>query len=95
MIICAAIKFQIIKTGREVILCGLRHGDIFSQMADMGLRPHSDYIEICQGFIDNKNNFLDRYEAFEHARNVGQISMTTYQSKIEHHELKLYSEDLY
>lgn len=95
MIICAAIQFQMKKTGRVATLCGLRHGDIFSEMADMGLRPGEDYIEVCQGFIDDKGDFLDRYAAFDHAFKIGQLSMTTYQAKHEHHETELYSEDLW
>lgn len=95
MIICAAIQFQMKKTGQVVTLCGLRHGDTFSQMVDMGLRPGEDYIVICKGFINDKGEFLDRCTAFDHAFKIGQLSMTTYQTKHERHETELYSEDLW
>lgn len=95
MIICAAIQFQMQKTGQVATLCGLRHGDIFSQMADMGLHPGKDYVEVCQGFINHKGEFLDRYAALTHALEVGQLSATTREWKKTHDEDELFSEDLY
>ena len=32
MILAAAIKFRIERTGKEVVLCGARHGHIFDQI---------------------------------------------------------------
>ena len=70
MILAAAIKLKIESTGKDVILCGARHGDIFVQLEGLGFDPRKGYEEIEQGFIDNCNNFLTRKEAFEHAKNV-------------------------
>ena len=39
MIICAAIKFHIEKTGRDVILFGVRHANCFEQLVDLGFEP--------------------------------------------------------
>lgn len=73
MILAAAIKYKIKATGKEVVLCGARHGDVFKQLEALGFEPRKGYEEIEQGFIDHKNNFLTRKEAFEHAKMCGQI----------------------
>lgn len=70
MILASAIKYYIEETGKEVILCGARHGDVFIQLEALGFKK---YKEIEQGFIDHKNNFLTREEAFEHAKMCGQL----------------------
>lgn len=74
MILASAIKYYIEDTGREVVLCGARHEYIFKQLELLGFEPRKWYKEIEQGFIDHKNNFLTREEAYEHAKMCGQIS---------------------
>lgn len=69
MILAAAIRCRIKETGKEVVLCGARHGDIFNQMDTLGL--HFD--DESQGFINHNNTFLTREEAFEHAKSCGQL----------------------
>ena len=57
MIICAAIK----DTRTGAVFGGIRHGFIYSAMYDAGIAPpHEKAIE---GFLDEKGNFYDRYEA--------------------------------
>ena len=73
MILAAAIKFHINKTDSDVIMCGRRHPDIFKQLKLLGFEPRKGYQEIAQGFIDDKNNFLTREEAYDHAVECGQI----------------------
>ena len=73
MILASAIKYKIHKTGEEVVLCGARHGDIFKQLKGLGFEAGKGYKQIAQGFIDHKNNFLTREEAYEHAKMCGQI----------------------
>ena len=73
MILAAAIKFKIEKTNKEVVLCGARHGDVFRQLQPLGFEAQKGYKEIEQGFIDHHNNFLTREEAFEHAKEIGQL----------------------
>ena len=77
MILAAAIKYKIESTGKEVVLCGARHGDVFAQLKALGFEARKGYEEIDQGFIDHHNNFLTRKEAFEHAKMGGQISANT------------------
>lgn len=73
MILCSAIKFHIDKTDEEVILCGLRHGDIFKQLKALGFEPHKGYKEIEQGFLTVSGGFLSRKEAYVVALKYGQI----------------------
>ena len=73
MILAAAIKYHINATDKDAVLCGCRHGDIFVQLESLGFDPHEGYEEIEQGFIDHHNNFLTRKEAFEHAKQCGQL----------------------
>lgn len=88
MLIASAIKFLIEATGKEVILCGCRHGDIFAQLEPLGFKPGKGYKWLEQGFIDNKNNFYNREEAFLYAKSIGQI-------KSNKEKATLYSEDLW
>lgn len=89
MIICAAIK----DTRTGAVFGGIRHGYIYSAMHDAGITPpHEKAIE---GFLDEKNNFYDRYEAYDIAMTNGQMSATTRQQKRDSGEKELFSEDLY
>ena len=87
MIIASAIQFYIDKTNEIVIMCGLRHGDIFKQLKLLGFEPNKGYKCISQGFITNTGKYLNRKEALEHALQCNQIS------KI--HNTELFSEDLW
>ena len=89
MILAAAIKFHIEKTNKQVILCGHRHCNIFEQLQLLGFEPQKGYKEIEQGFIDDRNNFLTRREAYIHAIKCGQIEFSVI------HSGELYSEDLW
>lgn len=98
MILASAIKFKILETNEEVILCGARHGDVFKQLKYLGFEAKEGYVEEEQGFIDHHNNFLTREEALEHAHQCGQLSSKIYYNRIEGHECggkKLISEDLW
>ena len=89
MIICAAIK----DTRTGAVFGGIRHGFIYAAMRDAGITPpHAAAIE---GFLDEKNNFYNRYEAYDIAMNNGQLSATTRQYKRDKSETELFSEDLY
>ena len=89
MIICAAIK----DTRTGAVFGGIRHGFIYSAMHDAGITPpHTAAIE---GFLDEMNNFYDRYEAYDIAMANGQLSATTRQHKRDKGERELFSEDLY
>lgn len=88
MIICAAIK----DTQTGDVFCGVRHGDIYNQLHAASYQiPHDKAIE---GFVDSRNNFYNRHEAFMWAMQIGQLSATVIQYKQEKSEKELYSEDL-
>ena len=86
MIICAALKDT--RTGQ--LFCGVRHSDIYEMLHNMIYK--SKYIE---GFVDNRNNFYNRQEAFMWAPQIGQLPETVLEYKKDHSENELYSEDLY
>lgn len=95
MIICAAIMVHIKETDRDCVLCGIRHGNCYSQIEAMGLKYGKDYRVIQEGFMDNFGNFFSREGAFNIAIENGQLSASTRQLKKERQENELYSEDLY
>ena len=89
MIICAAIK----DTRTGAIFGGIRHGFIYSAMHDAGITPPRE--AAIEGFLDEKNNFYNRHEAYNIAMTNGQLSATTRQYKRDTGERELFSEDLY
>lgn len=96
MIQASAIKFHITATNSDVILCGLRHGDIFEQLKYLGFKPNNGYKIITQGFITDKGEFLNRTDAMVHARKCNQISQVELQSRIlRDGSCELFSEDLW
>lgn len=96
MILCAAIKVTFQRNSEPVtaVIPGYRHGNVWELMSTLGLPPKSEREDV-EGFIDHQGTFLDRREAFEHARMCGQLSDTTLTYKQEKGEGELYSEDLY
>lgn len=89
MIICAAIK----DTRTGAVFGGIRHGDIYSAMHDSGITPPRAFA--IEGFLDMRNNFYDRHEAFMWAQQIGQLSDTVLYHKQQKGETELFSEDLY
>ena len=89
MIICAAIK----DTRTGAVFGGIRHGDIYSAMHGAGITPPRE--AAIKGFLDEKNNFYNRYEAYNIAMTNGQLSAATRQHKRDTGERELFSEDLY
>lgn len=86
MIICAALKDK----DTNAVFSGVRHADIYEMLY------HLDYkIDAIEGFVDNRNNFYNRHEAFMLAQQIGQLPETVLEYKKDHSENKLYSEDLY
>ena len=89
MIICAAIK----DTRTGAVFGGIRHGDIYSAIHDAGITPPR--AAAIEGFLDEKGNFYNRYEAYNIAMTNGQLNATTRQYKHDKGERELFSEDLY
>lgn len=94
MIICAAISVRFMRNEKpiEAVIPGHRHSNCWELMATLGVPGVREEVE---GFLNHKGEFLDRYDAFEHALFCGQLSDTTLTSKNERKERALYSEDLY
>ena len=91
MVVCSAIKIKVKLTDKEVVVCGLRHCDCYKIIKDMGLE-RDDYIELEQGFINNRGAFMDRQLAFKHAADCGQLSATVIHYRPQEF---LTSEDIY
>jgi hypothetical protein len=92
-IICAAIHFN---DGRQypqqpsniekgLVIAGLRHCNCFGTMSATKFSKATPNI---QGFITNKNRFVNRKEAFAIAEKAGQLIA-------QHQKDHLFSEDLY
>lgn len=86
MIICSALKDK----DTNAIFSGVRHTDIYEMVHNLGYK-----IDAIEGFVDNRNNFYNRHEAFMWAQQIGQLPETVLQYKEDHSENELYSEDLY
>lgn len=101
-IICAAVWYKELEVKKEianalpvncktgVVFCGFRHSNcIFTKCAITGLRDAESGTNV-QGFLTNKNKFVDRSEALEIAILADQI--------LDYDQIrgnKLFSEDLY
>lgn len=86
MIICAALKDR----DTNAIFSGVRHADIYEMLYNLDYK-----IDAIEGFVDNRNNFYNRHEAFMWAQQIGQLPETVLEYKKDHNENNLYSEDLY
>ena len=86
MIICSALKDRDTNT----IFSGVRHADIYEMLHNLDYK-----IDAIEGFVDNRNNFYNRHEAFMWAQQIGQLPETVLEYKKDHSENELYSEDLY
>lgn len=95
MIICAALLVQVEGLDHTTIVPCWRHGKGFEILADLGFQPQKGYKVLEQGFINNKGEFLNRKEAFEHVKEIGQCNATQRWYWEDHAQDELYSEDLY
>ena len=80
--------FRPYNVDRGVVISGWRHGNcIYQMVAITGLKSNPDEAgEEVQGFLTNKNRFVDREEAAQIAFDAGQT---------EEKKIRLFSEDLY
>ena len=96
MIICAAIK--IVDDPSNIVICGYRHSDCYALLHQLNptmSRACRKLGMIEEGFMATGNKYLTRAEAFEEAKNCGQISASLYEFKASRGETELFSEDLY
>ena len=68
----AAIKFQKIGSNKWFVLSADSHAKIFSIMKMNNISYNKN--TAVQGFVTNKGDFVDRYEAAKIALNAGQIT---------------------
>ncbi len=90
MIVRAAIKYKIYYLDKEVILPLHRHCDGGIILKAFGFMP-GDFKIIEQGFLTDKDEFLDRREAADYAYECGQLVETAEEPRID----RLMSEDLW
>ena len=91
MIVSAAVKILNLHTNEEMVIPVHRHSDCFYILHLFNMKQDIDYKEIAQGFLDEKDNFYNRVEAWKHAYLHGQINPDA----LEHTVRELFSEDLY
>lgn len=93
MIICAALLFEMNDTKEQIVVPCFRHGLGYEMLFSMSMLNKGKVIK--EGFITHSNKFVDRNEAFVHAKFYGQLSQANRWYKEDHGETELYSEDLY
>ena len=87
-LIASAIKFYTLDSDYPMIMCGKRHCDIYESM----WRASLNYLKstAIQGFLTDKDRFVDRYEAKTIAIAAGQLIVPIEQTYAE-----LFSEDVW
>lgn len=90
MIASAAVKIiDYNQNGKEIIIPCHRHCDAFYILKEFGYKPHTNYKEVEQGFLDENGNFLNRVDAWFVAKSARQLKMVDPTCHT------LYSEDLW
>jgi hypothetical protein len=82
-------EFNPTNVDRGIVFSGYRHIHCLHQMVSMTGKRNSEIGEYIEGFLTNRNRFVDRIEAGLIAIKCGQIDKLNYSTN------KLYSEDLY
>lgn len=78
--------FRPCNVDKGIVFCGWRHHNCLYQMVALTGKSDHEAGESIQGFLTNKNRFLDRKEAAEMwAKNGGKLN----------YGAQLYSEDIY
>ena len=78
---------QLMPVPGGVVLCGYRHPHIISQLSVMTGERHGTVGKYTDGFLTNKNRFVDRIEG-------GKLWVSN-GNELKFHPTKLFSEDLY
>jgi hypothetical protein len=76
-----------INTPGGVVVCGFRHGHCIASIVSLTSKRLHEHGEHIQGFLTNKNRFVDRKEGAEIWVKTG--------GKLKYSDNELYSEDLY
>lgn len=93
MIICAALLIQIDGLDHTTVVPCHRHSDGYILLKELGYKPTTHYEILEDGFIDHKGEFLNRFDAWTHAVECGQMCSTIKETQIQ--KGILFSEDLY
>ena len=92
MITSAAVRIFDKRQNKEIILPVHRHCDAFYILKELGYsKDDFESNQNDQGFLDEKDNFYNRVEAWKHAYLHDQIKPDA----LEHTTNTLFSEDLY
>lgn len=89
MITKAAVKIMDLRQNKEIIIPCHRHCDAFQILYTLGYKKQVDYRTIAEGFLDENDVFLDRYNAWLEAVRSKQLMVIDNSCK------ELYSEDLW
>ena len=95
MIICSAVRLHIDETDKDVVLCGVRHHDIYEQLKDLGFEPNKGYSRVMDGFVDSGGIFRTRTESLIYAIQVGQVNANIRNEYAKGTKVELFSEDLW
>ena len=88
-LIAAAINFYYEETDTWLIFTGVRHSDIYEQLNQLKIKY--DRVKFCvEGFLTNKGEFVDRYNAKVIALNANQLIVPEEETYGE-----LYTEDVW
>lgn len=82
-------SYKVNGINKGVVLCGFGHSNIIGKCVVLVGKRQAEMGPYEQGFITNKNRFVDRIEAAKIAFEAKQIQKLKYSST------ELYSEDLY
>ena len=95
MICRAAVKIYDKRQDREIIIPCHRHCDAFQILKEFGYKRFTDYEEIAQGFLNEKDEFLTRTEAWVEAKRCMQVLEIDFALPYLYACKELYSEDLW
>ena len=90
-VVRAAVKIFDKRQCKEVVIPCHRHCDAFQILKEFGYRKTIDYYEISQGFLDSKDNYLNRIEAKQRVIQIRQNVTEDF----DYNCAELYSEDLW
>lgn len=93
MLLFAALRIKTTQNGESIIIPCIRHGEGYKLLRELDKDRKYKYIE--EGFINNKNIFMNREESLKHAIDCGQLSQTVLWNIEDQNRTELYSEDLY
>lgn len=88
MIKCSAVKFVPFGTDYPIIVAGLRHADCYETIQEHFGHSYFQSPEVVEGFLNDKDQFLDRFDAKYEAQRCAQLFGET-------EGRALYSEDIW